>query len=74
MDTETIEYEALHLPISARAALAHKLLESLDELSETEAEPLWLDEAERRAAEIDNGTVQLTASDEVSRKARALLR
>ncbi|MGQ0698865.1 MAG: addiction module protein [Panacagrimonas sp.] len=74
MDSETIEQEALQLPMPARAALAHKLLESLDELSETEAEQLWLDEAERRAAEIDNGTVQLVPSDEVSRKARALLR
>lgn len=74
MNTETIEHEALKLPMSARAALAHKLLESLDELSETEADELWMDEAERRAAEIDNGTVQLVPSDEVCRKARALLR
>jgi hypothetical protein len=74
MDTATIEKEALHLPLPARAALAHKLLESLEALSETEAEQLWLDEAERRAAEIDNGTVQLAPSDEVSRKARTLLR
>ncbi|MDB5987682.1 MAG: addiction module antitoxin RelB [Nevskia sp.] len=73
MDAATIEQEALHLPLPARAALAHKLLVSLDALSETEAEQLWLDEAKRRAAEIDNGTVQLVPSDEVSRKARALL-
>lgn len=74
MDTETIEKEALHLPLPARAALAHKLLESLDALPESEAEQLWLDEAERRAAEIDSGAVQLVPSDEVSRKARTLLR
>lgn len=74
METETIEKEALSLPMSARAALAHKLLESLDALSESEADQLWLDEAERRAAEIDNGTVELVPAEEVSRKARALLR
>ena len=74
MDTETIEQEALKLPMPARAALAHKLLESLDEPSEAEADQLWLEEAPRRAAEIDQGTVQLVPSDEVSRKARALLR
>ena len=74
MDTVTIEQEALHLPLSARAALAHKLLQSLDEPSEAEADALWLEEAARRAAEIDNGTVQLVPSDVVSRKARALLR
>ena len=74
METATLEKEALHLPVTARAALAHKLLESLDELSEAEAEQLWLDEAERRAAEIDAGLVQLVASDVVGQKARELLR
>ena len=74
METATLEKEALHLPVTARAALAHKLLESLDELSEAEAEQLWLDEAERRAAEIDAGLVQLVSSDVVSQKARELLR
>lgn len=74
MDTATIEREALHLPVTARAALAHKLLQSLDELTEAENDALWLDEAERRAAEIDSGAVQLISSDEVSRQARNLLR
>ncbi len=74
MNTETIEYEALKLPMAERAALAHKLLESLDELSEAETGELWLDESERRAAQIDSGAVQPVPADEVSRKARALLR
>ncbi len=56
------------------SALAHKLLGSLDEPSEANAGELWLDEAERRAADIDSGAVQLVPSNEVSRKARALLR
>ncbi|MDI1279757.1 addiction module protein, partial [Methylobacter sp.] len=34
----------------------------------------WLNKAERRAAEIDQGLVQLIPAEEVSRKARALLR
>lgn len=74
MDTTTIEYEALHLPLSERAKLAHKLLLSLEELSEPEMTEVWLDEAERRAMEIDQGLVQLIPADEVSRKARALLK
>lgn len=74
MDAESIEKEALHLPMAARAALAHKLLQRLDEPTEAEAEQLWLDEAERRAADIDSGTVELVPSDEVSRRARTLLR
>lgn len=74
MDTETIERQALELPLSERAALAHKLLLSLENLSESEHAQVWLDEAARRAAEIDEGTVQLVSSDEVSRRARALLK
>jgi putative addiction module component (TIGR02574 family) len=74
MDTTTIEREALHLPMSERAKLAHKLLLSLEDMSECEIETAWLDEAERRAREIDQGLVRLIPSEEVSRKARNLLR
>jgi len=74
MDNRTIEREALHLPISGRTALVHKLPASLDELSEAENEVRWLEEAERRAAEIDAGTVQLASSEVVSRQAREMLR
>ena len=74
MNNDTIEHEALKLPTSARAALAQKLLESLDEPSDDEAAQFWLDQAEHRAVEIDNGSVQWAASDEVSRRAWALLR
>jgi hypothetical protein len=74
MDTETIERQALQLPLSERAALVHKLLLSLENLSEAEHEELWLDEAARRAAEIDRGAVRLVSSEEARRKARALLK
>jgi hypothetical protein len=43
-------------------------------MSEPEIEEAWLDEAERRAVEIDQGLVQLIPAEEVSRKARALLK
>ena len=74
MDAATIESEALHLPPSDRARLAHKLLLSLEVLSELEVEDAWFDAAERRAREIDDGLVQLIHSEEVSRKAREMLR
>ncbi len=74
MDTVTIEREALHLPVPERAKLAHKLLLSLEDMSESEIEAAWLDEAERRAREIDQGLVRLISAEEVSRKARDLLR
>ena len=38
MDIATIEHEALHLPLPERAKLAHKLLLSLDDMSELEIE------------------------------------
>jgi putative addiction module component (TIGR02574 family) len=74
MDTATIEREALHLPALERARLAHSLLLSLENLSDDELSEAWLDEAERRAAEIDNGAVNLVSAEEVSAKARTLLR
>lgn len=74
MDRKAVEKQALGLPAPDRARLAHKLLESLDSLSEDEREQLWLDEAARRAAQLDKGEVQLVPGEEVAGKARALLK
>ena len=51
----------------------HCLLESLDNRPEREAKALWLDVAERRAREIDEGQVQLVTPDELARRAEAQL-
>lgn len=74
MDFEQIEKEALGLDAQQRARLARELLDSIDILTPTEIETLWLDEAERRAGEIDSGAAALVDGDEVARKARALVR
>lgn len=74
MDPQTIEREALGLTPANRAKLAHELLESLDTLSPEEIDELWLDEAERRLKELDDGRVQLVPAEEVYRKAQALLK
>lgn len=74
MNIEAIEQEALRLQPSERAKLAQKLLLSLDPLSEAETEQAWLDEAERRAHELDEGLVQPVPASEVRRRAQALLR
>ncbi len=74
MDFEALEKEALDLPAVDRAKLAHQLLESLDSLSESELEQLWLDEAGRRRAQLDAGEVRLVPGEEVARRARALLK
>jgi hypothetical protein len=55
MKANTVEEEALARPLQERASLVEKLLESLENLPEREAEVLWLDVAERRAREIDEG-------------------
>jgi hypothetical protein len=74
MDFENIEKQALSLNAQQRARLAHELLDSIDNLSPQEIRELWLDEAERRAREIDGGAAALVSGDEVARKARALVR
>jgi putative addiction module component (TIGR02574 family) len=74
MNASTIEEEALALPPKERAKLVERLLESLDDLPEKEAEALWLDVAERRALEIDDGTVQLVTPGELERRVQARLK
>lgn len=56
MNFKSLEKQALNLPAQERARLAHELLASLDSLSPSEHERLWLDEAERRARQIDAGS------------------
>ena len=74
MDLQTLEKEALRLPAEDRAALAQRLLLSLDDMPAAELEEAWLSEAHRRARQLDRGEVQPVAADEVRRKAAALLR
>ncbi len=73
MGIEELETEVLKLDPSTRARLAERLLQSLETLSDTENESLWADEAERRLAELDTGTVTARPADEVLRNARAQL-
>jgi len=74
MNPSTIEEEALALPVQERAKLVERLLESLELLPVQEAEALWLDVAERRAREIDEGQVQLVTPDELERRVQARLK
>ncbi len=74
MNAATIEEEALALPLQERAKLVERLLDSLDNLPEQEAEVLWLDVAERRAREIDEGRVQLVSPEELERRVQARLK
>lgn len=71
MNTRTLENEALALPVQERAKLIERLLDSLDSSPAQEAEVLWLDVAQRRAREIDEGKVQLLTPDELERRVQA---
>lgn len=66
--------KVLSLDIHERAALAERLLASLDDLSEDEAERLWAEEAERRLAEYRKGRAKAVPAEEVFKKAERLLR
>ncbi len=66
--------EALSLAPEDRARLASELLDSLDNLPPGESRQLWLEEARRRAKQIDDGEVELIAAEEVAKKAQALLK
>jgi putative addiction module component (TIGR02574 family) len=74
MNLLQIESEALELPVQERAALAQRLLLSLEEISESEFEQIWADESVRRVAEFDTGNSLSISGEEVAKKARALLR
>jgi hypothetical protein len=74
MTVDELMREALMLNAADRASMAHELLNSLESLSEAEVERLWLEEAERRRAEIDAGLVETIPADQVIAEARARLK
>jgi putative addiction module component (TIGR02574 family) len=74
MSIKKIETEIRKLNLRERAALAKWIVESLDELSETEVEALWAEEAERRLDELEQGLVAEIPAEEVLRRSRAAIR
>jgi len=57
-DPAKILQEALKLPPEARAAIAGWLLDSLDSVSDDDAEDRWSDEISRRIQELDSAIVK----------------
>ena len=64
-DLEEIASEALQMSVESRAALAKRLLDSLDELAPDEYERMWVEEAARRYQQLKAGTARSIASEEV---------
>lgn len=71
---EEIASEALQLSVESRAALAKRLLDSLDDLAPDEYERMWIEEAARRYQQLKAGTANSIASDEVFARLDARLR
>lgn len=71
MTLAEIQSEALRLDPQSRARLAECLLASLDDLAEAEIQRLWLDEAERREREWDEGRVEGVPAEQVLAELRA---
>jgi putative addiction module component (TIGR02574 family) len=70
-----IEDDALKLPARSRARLAERLITSLEETAEPQAERReWLLEIERRSVELKSGKVKGVPAGKVFKKARAALR
>ncbi len=69
---EILEAEALKLTPGERAALAQRLLASLDE--DADIEEAWAAEVERRIADVESGAVQVIPIAEALARVRAALK
>jgi len=74
MTVDELMRAALKLNAGERASMAHKLLSSLESLSEAEVEQLWVEESLRRSEELDAGLVETIPADQVIAEARARLK
>jgi putative addiction module component (TIGR02574 family) len=67
---DELELEVLKLPVEARAELAHRLIESLDDTDMGDFEAEWIKEAERRYAAYREGVTVGRPGQEVFRQAK----
>ena len=65
---------AMNLDVRDRATLAERLLASLEELTEEEAERLWAEESQRRLEQYRAGRAKAFSAEDVHKKAENLLR
>ncbi len=73
MSLEELEAEIKKMTVKDRAALAKWIVESLDELSDSDIETLWVEEAERRLDELEQGDAAEIPAEEVLRRARTAI-
>ena len=75
-DYKEVQQSALELDENHRAELAKQLIESLEghQHIDEDIEQAWIDEIERRKAEIKSGEVTPISGKEVHKAARELLK
>ena len=74
MSSDELLHAALQLSAKERAKLAQDLLRSLSEPADTDADAAWISEIERRARELDDGSVEAvdwsSARERIARRLR----
>lgn len=65
--------EVLALPEEDRALLAHRLIASLDDTIDADAETQWRDVIERRTREIEQGKTECQLVEQVVQEIRTKL-
>ena len=74
MVRDAVIAEALKLPRDERAAVANRLIASLDEPGDDGVEAAWLAEAERRLEEVERGGASLEPWEAVRARIAGRLR
>lgn len=65
LSTKDILDQALEMPEKDRAAIAERLLASLDDKPDPDVEEAWQREIQRRLAQLDRGEVECVPWEEV---------
>ena len=73
-DLSEILKTVLSLDIDDRALVAERLLASLEDLSEAEADRVWAQEAHRRREALRTGLANAVPASEVAKRAEKLFR
>ena len=73
LTVDQITTEAMHLPISSRAELAEKLVESLEFAEDGDFQQAWATEAITRRDDVRSGKVKTIPGEEVLTEVRRML-
>ncbi len=71
IETKKVLSDAMGLPMSVRAFIAEKLIESLDFTEEEALSQEWKKEIKKRCEEVNNGMAKLRGAESVFKKAFA---